>query len=325
MRVVLTGGSGFIGLALTEGLLAQGAHVTSLSLTPPPGWATARLGGAEFRTGDVCDGPALAALLAEARPDVLIHAAAMTPDDAREAAGDAARVVAVNVGGTATAVEAAAAAGVGRVMALSSVAVYGRTLPETPVLVEDETVCTPATLYGLTKHAAERLALRLGAVHGVEVVAPRLGVAWGEWEHRTPARPTPSAPFQIMAAALEGRAVSIPRGTALPLIHVRQAVQALVALLTAPPPKGGVVNVGGTALTDLGALARLIADATGAPPPVEGEASIALLAAGRPPMDGARLRALTGVEPGAADAAQVAEWLGWLRGLEQPGAPFGQA
>jgi nucleoside-diphosphate-sugar epimerase len=246
----------------------------------------------------------------------------MTPDAAREAAGDAARVVGVNVGGTATAVEAAAAHGVRRVMLLSSVAVYGRTLPETPRLHEADTVCTPANLYGITKHAAERLALRLGTVHGVPVVAPRLGVAWGPWEHRTGARPTPSSPFQIMAQALAGKAIGIRPGTVAPLIFIEDAVSALRALLTAPIPADGVVNVGASAPSDLHALAGLIAGACAAPPPVDAEPTIALLGPGRPPMDGTRLAALTGVEPRPADDAQVAAYLDWLRSLPDPQAPF---
>lgn len=322
MRVFITGGSGFVGLALVARLLAEGAEVTALAAAAPPDWARGPLAGARFMTGDVTDAAALHAALAAARPDVLIHAAAMTPDAAREAAGDAARVVAVNVGGTATAIEAAAAQGVGRVMLMSSVAVYGRTLPETPRLHEADTVCTPANLYGLTKHAAERLALRLGAVHRMPVIAPRLGVAWGPWEHRTGARPTPSSPFQIMAQALAGRAVAVRPGTAAPLIYIDDAVAALVALLTAPIPGDGVVNVGATALSDLHALAGLMADACGAPPPVHAEPTIALLGPGRPPMDGTRLAALAGVAPQPADAAQVAAYLAWLRSLPDPQAPF---
>lgn len=322
MRIFITGGSGFVGLALIDRLLAEGADVTALSAAPPPGWAVERLAGARFLTGDVADAAALSAAVAAARPDILIHGAAMTPDGAYEAAGDAARVIAVNVGGTATAVEVAAAQGVSRLMLLSSVAVYGRTLAETPRLHETDTVCTPANLYGISKYAAERLALRLGAVHGLPVIAPRLGVAWGPWEYRTGARPTPSSPFQIMAQALALQAVGVRPGTVAPLIFIEDIVSALVALLTAPLPEDGVVNVGASALSDLHALATDMAEACGAPPPIDAEPTVALLGPGRPPMDGTRLASLTGIAPKPADAAQVGAYLAWLQSLPEPRAAF---
>ncbi len=319
MRVLITGVAGFVGLALAARLRAEGAEVTGLGLEAPPGWAAGALGAVDFHRIDVTDAAALSACVAASRPEVIVHAAAMTPDAAREAAGDAARVAAVNVGGTANVLEAAAAAGVRRVVHVSSVAVYGRTIAEAPRLSEAATACAPATLYALTKHAAERLALRLGTVHGVEVAAPRLGVAWGPWEHRTPARPLPSPPHQIMALARRGMTAQVPPGTLAPLIFVDQAAEALARLTHGPLPEGGVVNVGASALTDLARLAGWIAQASGASRP---GGPVALLATNRPPMDGARLAALTGMDPGAATPAQVAAWIDWIAALPDPDAPF---
>ena len=323
MKILITGMAGFIGLALAARLQGQGAQVTGLGLEPPPDWALTRLGDLPFHDIDVTDRAALAAMVNALRPDVIVHAAAMTPDAVREAAGDAARVVAVNVGGSANVIEAAAAAGVRRVVHLSSVAVYGRSISEAPRLHEEDTVCAPATLYALTKHAAERLALRLGAVHGVEVIAPRLGVAWGPWEYRTGARPLPSPPNQIMALARRGLVADVPPGTLAPLIHVEDVAAALSLLIAAPlrpeSGSGGVVNLGASELTDLADLARWIARATGADKPGDG---VTLLAPNRPPMDGTRLNSLIGMDPGAATEAQVAAWCAWIAALPDPGAPF---
>ncbi len=57
MKVAITGGSGFIGLACAEALLARGHQVVLIDLTPPPGHYLARpaLGGAVFETVDITD------------------------------------------------------------------------------------------------------------------------------------------------------------------------------------------------------------------------------------------------------------------------------
>ena len=319
MKILITGMGGFIGLALAARLQAKGAQVIGLGLEPPPEWALARLGDLAFFDVDVTDRAALGAIVSSSRPDVIVHAAAITPDAVREASGDVARVVAVNVGGSTNVIEVAAAAKVRRVVHLSSVAVYGRSIAEVPRLDEEDTICAPATLYALTKHAAERLALRMGAVLGVEVISPRLGIAWGPWEYRTGARPLPSPPYQIMALARRGLTAEVTPGTLTPLVYVEEATEALARLITAPLPPGGVVNLGASTLTDLADLARWIGRFTGAE---RAGGAVAMLAPNRPPMDGTRLTGLTSMDPGAATESQLADWCAWIAGLPDPEAPF---
>ena len=325
MRIVLTGGTGFLGLALAEALPRSGAEVVCAGHAPPPGWAREHpaLAGAAFRTVDVRDRAAMAALLRDVRPDLLIHAAAATPDAAREAAGDAAEIVAINVAGAANAVEAAVAAGVGRVMALSSVAVYGRTLAEVDRLSEDLPP-TPSTLYGITKEAGERLALRLGRVHGVEVLAPRVGVLWGPWEHRTALRATPSPPFGIAERLRAGEPAILPCAASAPLMPAPDAAALLARLAGADWRGGGPVNLGAARSTDLAGFAGRMAARLGGSAWVDpAAANVALLSADRPPMDPGRLRGLIGPlpEPEGADA-QIDRYALWLQDLADPAAPF---
>src|SRR2546425_8418238 len=106
----ITGGAGFLGLHLARRLVAEGHDVRTLDLAP---LADAPLEGAvdELR-GDVRDATACARLVRDA--DVLVHAAAALPILASR---DAIR--SVNVGGTATALAAAAAARVLRLVFIS--------------------------------------------------------------------------------------------------------------------------------------------------------------------------------------------------------------
>jgi nucleoside-diphosphate-sugar epimerase len=308
MRILVTGGSGFLGLALGHALARRGDEVTSADLAPVPGFAQAAEGRIARRGLDVADREAVSALLGELRPEVIVHAAAMTPDGARERAGDAARVVSVNVGGTANVVEAAAGVGA-RVVALSSVAVYGRTLAECDLLRE-EMPPRPQTLYAITKAAAEALALRLGAVHGVAVCAPRVGILWGAWEHRTGMRATPSPVFAMFEAARAGRDVVLPEAASAPLLHVDALVAALLAAIDGGVE--GVVNLGAPRSVDLLEVARLVAARHGVAARVGEGANVPLFAANRPPTDNARLLAATGhaipgFEPGLV--AAHADWL----------------
>lgn len=312
MRVFLTGGTGFIGLAVTALLLEQGAEVTSVSDRLPADWARAALPGAvAFQICDIRDGAQVAALMAEARPDIVFHAAAATPDDARERSGPSADIIAVNVGGTANVVEAAARIGVPRVVALSSGAVYGRTMDEVAALAET-TPCHPKALYAQTKLAAERIAHRLGEVHGVGIITPRLGAAWGLWEHRTVDRQTPSPAFQIIEAIRAGVMPGIAGGAAVPMIDASTAADALVKLMQADHAPG-VVNVGGEQPVPLATFTQIAAQVFDGVD--KGDVSgpeVALFGPGRPPMDLGLLRQTIGPLAKIPLEAQIRGYAAWL-------------
>ncbi len=316
MRILVTGGSGFLGLALTDTLARRGDDVVSADLSGPPSFARDALSPqVKYRHLDVVDGPSVAQLVANTKPELIIHAAAATPDGAREAAGDAAAIVAANVGGTANIVEAAAQTGGVRVIALSSVAVYGRTLDDCAYLHEDMPP-RPQILYGITKYAAETLALRLGQVHDVPVCAPRVGILWGAWEHRTALRATPSPAFAMFEAAQAGADIVLPQAASAPLLHVQAAVDGLLALIDSDA--SGIINLGAPVSVNLLALARAVARHYGVAARIDADtANIPLFTANRPPTDNGRLTAATGhvLAPYAPDLiAAHADWLDTHKG-----------
>ena len=159
-RWAITGGSGFLGVHLTQRLLADGHEVQTLDLDPLDADLVDR--GAKAVVGDICDPIAARALCSGAQ--VLVHAAAALPIQ-----GSAEGIRRVNVDGTATVFAAAADAGVRRVVLISTTAVYG--VPRVHPITE-ETPLDPLGAYGTSKLEAERVASEFKA-RGLETVILR--------------------------------------------------------------------------------------------------------------------------------------------------------
>lgn len=236
--VLITGASGFVGLALAEHLLARGDHVVGYDLAPPPAIAlrafAALPGRFEAVRGDVRDAAAIGRALRDHGVERAVLLAALTADAARERATPQA-IFEVNVGGVLAALDAAASAGVARVVLGSSGAVYGASgYATTTPLDELDTPLRPEGLYGISKQAAEAAAARLAMLHGIDLRIGRLGTCFGPWEAATGARDTLSAPWQVLHHARQGRAVRLPRDSRRDWLYVRDAATALAALLDAP-------------------------------------------------------------------------------------------
>lgn len=148
MRVLVTGGAGFIGSNLVHALVS-GRHevgvIDDLSVGRPANVHPA----VWFRRLDILD-PGLADLVAEFGPDAVVHLAAQA--DVQASIADPARDHAVNVEGTRAVALAAAAAGAERMISASSAAVYGEPA-ELPLL--EGSPKAPANPYGHSKLEAE--------------------------------------------------------------------------------------------------------------------------------------------------------------------------
>ena len=178
MRALVTGGAGFIGSNLVDALLERGDDVSivdNLSTGRRENLDGALAAGVRFHEASVTDGPAMAALLAEERPESVFHLAAQV--DVRRAVEDPAFDAAVNVGGTAVMLEAARTAGARRfVLASTGGAIYGDCdqLP-TP----EDAPAAPISPYGASKAAAETYLALYTRLHGLSTVALRLANVYG--------------------------------------------------------------------------------------------------------------------------------------------------
>lgn len=324
MTVLITGGSGFVGLALAEKLLADGAEVCLFSAAAPPAALAARVACDRLRvvTGDVRSADALDAALALSGATHLVHAAAITPGPERELR-EARTILDVNIGGTVNAVERAAAAGLARVVVLSSVAVYGFSPPAASGLYEEAgSAPAPATLYGISKLAAEQTALRLGALHGLDTRVARLGPVFGPWEYATGLRDAMSPHRQILAAARAGRSIVLPRTMRADWLYSRDAGAGLVALLRSDALTRTLYNLGAGRVSDLPQWCAALAQA-GLPVDWriarEGETPDIRynLAQDRAALATGCIAAEAGFRPSADLVAQAVDYLDWAGGLAQ--------
>jgi nucleoside-diphosphate-sugar epimerase len=165
-RYLVTGGSGYVGSVLCSELVARGHGVRSLDLVVDEGMPAQ----VEQIRADVRDESEVRAAMSGV--DVVMHNVAVVP-----LADDPERFRSVNVGGTETVLRAAAAAGIRKVVATSSSAVFG--VPEhNPVL--ESSPCRPVEAYGRAKLESEWLcAAAVSRGLDVTVVRPRTVVGPG--------------------------------------------------------------------------------------------------------------------------------------------------
>lgn len=233
MRVLITGGAGFVGLALAQALLEQGAEVHLFDTRPPPlvflEAMRAHAARLTVQQGSVSDDASVR--VACQGVSHVFHGAAVTAGPQREA-NEPLDVFDVNVGGTVRVLRAAADQGVKRFVYPSSLTVYGADIEGDGLLAEATTPAVPDTLYGITKYAAECTALRLGALWGLPVVAARIGSVFGPWEGKTGARDLVSPCAQIAALAAHGKPAILPGSyPRREMIYVPDLAQGLIALL----------------------------------------------------------------------------------------------
>lgn len=261
LKVLVTGGAGFIGSHVAEAYARRGDEVTIVD-----NLSTGRRSnipqGVEFLELDVRDG-ATAKLIRDRRFDLINHHAAQI--DVRHSVADPRADASINIDGLLNVVEAARAADVGRFVFVSSGGVvYGepelRPTPETAPKA-------PLSPYGVTKLTGEQYLHYYHRIHGLEYVALRYANVYGP-------RQDPRGEAGVIAIFSE----RIGRGESLTVfgdgeqtrdyIDVRSVVSAnLVAGSADLPPAERLddrgFNVGTGVETSVVGLARLLEAASG--------------------------------------------------------------
>jgi UDP-glucose 4-epimerase len=172
MRVLVTGGAGFIGSSLVHALISGGHSVAVLDDLSTGAVANLHPAAA-FRILDILD-PELADVVTGFAPDAVVHLAAQT--DVQRSFADPERDRAVNVDGTVAVARAAAAAGARLMLSASSAAVYGD--PES-LPIPETAPKRPINPYGASKLAAESALAEALEGTGVDFACMRFANVYG--------------------------------------------------------------------------------------------------------------------------------------------------
>lgn len=300
-RILVTGGAGYVGSHCCKALAQAGFEPVVFDNLSTGHRSAVRWG--PLVEGDVRDADALAAAIAEARPEAVIHFAALS--QVGESATKPSAYYDVNVVGTLRLLEAMRAASISCLVFSSTAAIYGE--PQVVPIPESEPE-NPINVYGATKRACERMMQDFDAAYGVRSIRLRYFNAAGadpEGEIGECHEPeTHLLPLVLDAAlgrrpriAIFGTDYPTPDGTAIrDYVHVMDLADAHVAAFS-HLRRGGAsaaVNLGTGRGASVRELIRTVEAVSGLAVPVDE----------KPPRMG---------DPPAlvADPSRAAELLGW--------------
>ncbi len=268
MRVFVAGASGAIGRPLLPALVAAGHEVTGMTRSADRAQAI-RASGAEAVICDVFDRERLTAAVLAARPDAVVHQLTALPQVMDPRRSDTyAATNRLRQDGTRVLLEAASAAGAGRVVAQSVAFLYA----PTGDWVKDEHAAIMRDAPGPFGAALQALVDLEGQVLGAEGIVLRYGHFYGPG--------TAYAPDGHYANEVRRRRFPVVGGGegTFSFIHVTDAAAATVAALERGAP--GVYNVADDEPAPMRAWVPEFATALGAPRPLRVPRWIARLAAG---------------------------------------------
>ena len=290
MRVLVTGGGGFLGAAAMRALLARGDTAIAFD-TQLAGLADAGPAERLVRVlGDITDMANVAQALAMHKPDAILHCAAIV--GVLSSLGSPINVVRVNVEGSLNVFEAMRLSGIRRCIHLSSEEAYG---PFRADKIDETHPLDPVLPYGICKAAVEQLGRTYHELHGLEVINLRTSWVYG------PGLPRDRIPKNLVDAALAERELHIPTGadSAIDHTHVDDVVSAILAALDHARHAYDVYNVASGIAPTVAQIASIIREL------VPG----AQLSVGPGPYrHGDRVEA---VPKGALDVSRAAAELGW--------------
>jgi UDP-glucose 4-epimerase len=290
LRVLVSGGAGFIGSNLADRLTSEGHHVIVLDNLSRGKLANLRAasdtGRCEIIEADITSED-LVEQVRKAVPEVVINLAAQI--DVRVSVADPRLDASTNILGTVAVLEAARQAGARKVVLASSVAIYG---PPSSLPVTEDTPTNPLSPYAVSKLAGESYLRQYTQLHGLETTTLVLTNTYGP-------RQDPHGEAGVIAIFADQMLRGVQTrvfgkgDNSRDFVYVDDVVDAMVRVC-GPIANGQRVNIGtGEAITDL-QLNRTMAEVVGgAPEPVFAPARLGDL----PPM--------------VVDATKARELLGW--------------
>ena len=295
MKVLVSGGSGFIGSHVVDKLLEADHEPRILDLVASPHHPDV-----DAVLGDLCVAEISRAALVGC--EVVIHLAALA--DVDKVATDPAETDRVNTRGTQVLLEAARDARIGRFVFASTIWVYGDAAgPE--AVDEDMPLGLPKHFYTATKIAGEMYTASYGELYDLEWTILRFGIPYGP-------RARPSAVLPAFTAkALAGQPLTIAGdGTqSRRFVYVEDLADGIVAALV-PVAANRVYNLVGRENTSVRAIARAVRDVVGDVPIEHIPGRAGDLRGGN--ISGERAAAELGWEPRTTFAEGVRRYVEWV-------------
>lgn len=250
MKVLLTGGAGFIGSHLAEALLVHGAKLAIVDnldtfyspLLKKQNLADVRRRGHfELYEADICDPAEMERVFAATRPELIVHLAARA--GVRPSIDEPRLYEQVNVGGTVNLLELSRAFSVPKFIFGSSSSVYGGT--KRVPFSEDDTELRPISPYAATKLSAETLCYTYAHLYGISVICLRFFTVYGPRQrpdlaiHKFTSLMECGKPLPIFGDGSMGRDYT----------YVDDIVSGILSAMryepnTAPGPAFGIFNLG---------------------------------------------------------------------------------
>jgi nucleoside-diphosphate-sugar epimerase len=243
MKILVTGGAGYIGSTLTPFLLAAGHHVRVLDYLAYGGqfllgiWAHP---GFEFIRGDIRDRDTVRTAVAD--QDAVVHLAAIVGDPACSREPDLAR--STNLDASLALIAESQSAGVERFIFASTCSNYGK-MKDTKQYVDEDSELSPVSLYAETKVAVETALLQSGRSEHWCPTPLRFATIYGV---------SPRMRFDLTVNEFTMEMLTKKHLKVYgeqfwrPYVHARDAARAIDLVLNSPPAMvgGRVFNVGAT-------------------------------------------------------------------------------
>jgi UDP-glucose 4-epimerase len=254
VKVLVTGGAGFIGSHVCDAFIAKGAEISVVDdlSSGRPGRLPK---GAVLYRQDILDANHLTGLIREIGPELICHLAAQV--DVRASVADPAADAAINVVGTVNVLEAARAVGARVVMSSTGGALYGK---DAPVPSAECVVPEPESPYGISKWGAENYIGLYNRLYGTAHAILRFANVYGP-------RQSPSGEAGVVtifcSQAIKHKPLTIygDGKQTRDYVYVGDCVAAFLA--AAEHGQGGTWNIGNGIEVSVLELATMIAQITG--------------------------------------------------------------